>query len=154
MSAGGDPEVEELVREIRATVAERRAAGAVPPGLEEQLDRHRRWVEQRQGDPLDAVAQRLADLRAAPVLSAVHTPTASRRPGGSLVHRLVGRLVRRQVEGALQQVQARADRMLAVLEAQQGAMDDLRARLDHVLERLAALERASGGGQEPPGDGR
>ena len=91
---------------LRARVEERRRAGEYPPGLEQELDAHfQRIVSLRGGrstfrERLDAVDE-TTDAFAADAI-----PLRSRVPGGSFLHRIVAKVVRRQTEGVIAQVQA------------------------------------------------
>jgi SAM-dependent methyltransferase len=73
-------------------------------------------------------------------------------PGGKQIHRAIGKVVSRQTDGALNQVNdfARAVLMLlqAIVEnrpAHETVLPDIAARLDSVLERMAAYERMPDG---------
>ncbi|MGH8997982.1 MAG: class I SAM-dependent methyltransferase [Acidimicrobiia bacterium] len=147
--------VDDLVAELAERVAERRRAGAYPPGLEEDLtsqfrralDRtvaHDRGADRAVPDlgaPLEA-------LRRAGRFDAGSIPTESRSAAGALVHGGVARLVRRQVDGTLRQMARFAAPLQSALEALAGATEALAGqvgrlgeRVDFVEDRLAACER-------------
>lgn len=77
-------------------------------------------------------------------------PLESGLPGGQALHKAVARLVGRQTEGALQQVQAFAQPVQAALEALTAAVEqlnqlvnvDIAHSLDALYERQAIQERA------------
>lgn len=134
----GDPELESLLADLRATVAERRARGEFPEGLEEELDQHFRRIAAARRVPtsLDPLRAQIDALLAASRFSAARIPTDSAAPGGAALHRSLSRLFARQAEGILQQVQEFADR---TREALSGLVDLLGDANTHVHEELAGL---------------
>jgi O-antigen chain-terminating methyltransferase len=133
-------------------VATRRESGEYPAGLEEEMTAHfRRILHLRRGlqKPTDVDGALRAVAQALP-MEAVRIPAASGLPGGEVFHKTVARLVRRQTEGALQQVQGFARPVQAALEALAAAVEelnrtihvDLARSLDAIYERQAAQERA------------
>jgi hypothetical protein len=82
-------------------------------------------------------------------LQANRIPVESGLPGGEVVHKAVARIVGRQTQGALQQVQAFAQPVQATLEALTAAVEelyrlvqgDIAQSLDALSDRQAALER-------------
>jgi hypothetical protein len=148
----GNPDLDALVAELRVKVEERRRRGEYPPGLEEDLAAHfrrllgRRIEPPREVDirgPLDRIGQTLP-------LGPERIPAASRLPAGQAVHQVVAKLVGRQTQGILDQVQAFADPVHQALVALATALDDLSREVREdlavqvaaVLERQAAQERA------------
>jgi SAM-dependent methyltransferase len=147
----GRPDVDELVAELRERVEERRRAGAYPPGLEEDLAEHfRRILRQRMVEraPLDFAGPVQAAAEALP-LQAARIPADSALPGGQALHRAIARLVGRQTQGVLEQVQRFAQPVAEALTAIAAALEDLAEvrvdlarQLDSLSERQAAQERA------------
>src|SRR5688572_4891269 len=109
---------DDVVARIEARVEERRRAGDLPPGLEASLEGLYRWLVARR--PVRWDATRLADLVAA--VSAQVDFRSSRigyesgLPGGSALHRTVGKVVARQTDGVLEQVAAFATAVRDALE--------------------------------------
>jgi SAM-dependent methyltransferase len=149
---GGEiPDIDELVDRLRARVAARRESGTYPPDLEQDMTAHfRRILHQRRAPqalpdihgPIQAAAEALP-------LQAGRIPVSSGLPGGEVLHKAVARIVGRQTEGALQQVQAFARPALGALEALLAAVQELERTiqvdvaqsLDALYERQAAQER-------------
>ncbi len=144
-------EVDELVARLRDRVEERRRSGAYPADLEEEMTAHfRRILHQRRGPrDLPDVEGPVRAARNALPLEAKRIPTTSALPGGELLHKAVARIVSRQTQGALQQVEAFARPVQDALEALLAAIQELDRRiqvdvahsLDALYERQAAHER-------------
>lgn len=145
------PDVDTLVAELQAKVKERRRNGTYPPGLEEDLAIHFEVMlnrGMRAPRPVD-IHGPLGRIAEALPLESSRIPTVSRHPAGTAFHQTVARIVSRQTEGALQQVQAFAGPVAEALGALTTAFedlarevrDDLSTRLDTVLERQAIYER-------------
>jgi hypothetical protein len=160
----GNPDLDALVAELRVKVEDRRRRGEYPPGLEEALAAQFRRLLGRRVDPprevdvrgpLDRIEQTLP-------LGPERIPAASRLPAGQAVHQALAKLVGRQTQGILEQVQAFADPVHQTLAALAGALDDLSREVREdlavqvaaVVERQAAQERtgepAAAGGAAPP----
>jgi SAM-dependent methyltransferase len=150
-TTGPTPNVDELVAELRARVEERRRSGAYPPGLEKDLAQHFRRILRRRVEPppsRDLQAPIRAAERALP-LEAARIPTDSTFPGGVALHRAIARVVGRQTQGALEQVQAFAQPVCEALATLAAAIGDLSQELhgdvaghiDGIYERLAAQDR-------------
>jgi SAM-dependent methyltransferase len=147
------PNVDELVAELRARVEERRRSGAYPPGLEKDLAEHFRRILRRRVEPSppprDLQGPIQAARRALP-LEAARIPTDSTFPGGVALHRAIARLVGRQTQGALEQVQGFAQPVCEALAVLAAAIEDLSremrvdlpGQIDAIYERLADQERA------------
>lgn len=145
-AAAGAPDVAER---LRARVAERRAAGLYPEGLEAQLDDHyRRIVLHKATLAPDGLHDALAKLDAAGQFRS-EVPVDSSVPGGELLHRALNKAVARQGQLLASQMQEFGDVTRDVLrrlsEGQQSGAShvhgDLVGRLDAILERLDRLER-------------
>jgi len=142
--------IDPLVEMIRARVAERRKAGLYPEGLEEELDAHfKRIVAHRHDPDLSDLHSSLEVLAVRGAFSRARIPIATAMPGGDYVHRVVGKVVSRQTQGILEQVQGFADVVRetfdkvadALAEPYSHVHTDLVGQLDAIWERLAAWER-------------
>ena len=145
-------EVDEVVARLRHRVEERRRSGAYPADLEEEMTAHfRRILHQRRGPrELPDIEGPVRAARSALPLEAKQIPATSALPGGELLHKAVARIVSRQTQGALQQVEAFARPVQEALEALVAAIQELDRRiqvdvahsLDALYERQAATERS------------
>lgn len=143
------PDLDGLVARLRDRVAERRRSGTYPPGLEEALEDHfRRVVAHRASPDFTGLRARLAALDGRSRFDAARIHSQSQRPGGEALHRAVSKVVARQTQGVLDQVQRYADAVREVLEGVAAAVEDpvhvhadLVEQLDAVLERLATAQR-------------
>ena len=138
-----------VLDQLRARVAERRRSGVYPPGLEDALEDHfRRIVAHRTDHDSTDVRARIAALDERSRFDAGRIHVESQTPGGKVLHQAVAKAVGRQTQGALDQVQHYADGVRSVLVALAEALDDpahvhadLVEQFDTVLERLASAER-------------
>jgi hypothetical protein len=159
----GKPDVDALVAELRAKVEERRRSGQYPPGLEEDLGAHFQRLLARRLEPPRPVDLRgpLARIEEALPLRRDRIPLDSQVPGGAVLHKSVAKLVARQTQGVVEQVQAFAEPVRQAIEALVIAVEDLTrevreeltAQVAAVVERQAAQERAAAlqaAGGEPP----
>jgi len=142
--------IDPLVEMIRVRVAERRKAGMYPEGLEEELDAHfKRIVAHRHDPDLSDLRSSLEVLAVRGAFSRARIPLATTVPGGDYVHRVVGKVISRQTQGVLEQVQGFADVVRetfdkvadALAEPYSHVHSDLVGQLDAIWERLAAWER-------------
>lgn len=110
--------VDQIVDEIQAAVAERRASGDYPIGLEQQLeeffegmmrDLHERDIVSK---GLDAAIQRINHIVRH---FSVEVPSESRVPGLGLVHRIFAKLSRRHTQNVATQVVQLGDALLDAL---------------------------------------
>jgi hypothetical protein len=137
-----------LVEQLRARVEERRRSGYYPPGLEEDLTTHARRMlhHHTRVRPNPDLQARLQEVAAALPFDAGRIPAASGVPGGELVHKSMAKLVSRQTQGALQEVEAFArpvrDALAAIVDAFEGLAESVRMDIDALYERQAAQERA------------
>ena len=142
--------VDELVARLKARVEQRRRDGVYPPGLEDDLDAHFQRIARHRVEPdTEALEACLAALEERIAFSVERIGLESGVPGGSALHRTVSRIVGRQTQGILQQVQEFADAVRDALREMADSLDDpathvhadLVGQLDAVFERLAAFER-------------
>ena len=141
----------ELLKQIREQIDERRSDGLYPPGLEQQLERefaeimtstNRRYFASKD---LQVQLQALEDAFGR--LSG-HISTQSRIPVMSVVHRLLGKLTKRQVLGLTAQVRDVESLVVIVLkmlgefaELQEAADSRVVRELSqHVLDRIAVVD--------------
>jgi hypothetical protein len=141
----------ELLQQIQDQIEVRRAAGLYPPGLEQQLEREfaeimsstkRRYFASR-----DLQAQ-LGHLENAFIRLSGQISPRSRIPALSLVHRLVGKLTKRQVLGLTEQIRDVESivivvlKMLAEVAESQEEADSrvVRELSQHVLDRVAVVD--------------
>lgn len=140
--------------ELQSRVAERRRSGAYPPGLEAELDAHFQRIQERRSGPLSAAIDLrtpLQEVGQSLPFSAAAISTDSAIPVGGAVHHVVARVVGRQTQGVLRQVQQFASAVGASLAALTEAVErlqtelrhDLSARMDWVLDHASAQEQES-----------
>ncbi len=144
--------VEDLIVRLKARVTERERAGEYPPGLEQELDAHfdRIAVHRMPSYNFDHLRQRIAGLEHTGSFSAEHIAMDTRIPGGSQLHRTVAKVVSRQTQGILAQMQRFSDGVREALWEVVAALEspaahthvELAGELDAVFERLATYERA------------
>ena len=144
--------VEDLIAQLKHRVAEREKAGQYPPGLEAELDAHfdRIAVHRTPAYNFDHLRSRIAGLEHLGSFSPDNIQMETRIPGGSQLHRTVAKLVSRQTQGILAQMQRYSDAVREVLWEVVAALEspaahthvDLSGELDAVFERLATYERA------------
>lgn len=153
------PSVDELVGELQARVEQRRAEGHYPPDLAESMRSHfERVLHHRPQTDLEVLRQQLEKLDSVGSFDPARISLESGAPGGQWLHATVARLVHRQTQGVLEQVQQFGDAVrevlrtvLAALEEPHGHVhEDLLGQVDALLERLARLERRGDGGLERP----
>lgn len=146
--------IESLVLQLKQRVADRQRAGEYPDRLVEDLDAHfeRIAVHRLPAYNLDVLRDKLHALDVAGAFNASEISYATRIPGGSLIHRLLARIVRRQTEGVLAQTQRHADAVRAALWEVITALEtpashshvDLVGEIDAIYDKLATYERARG----------
>jgi 2-polyprenyl-3-methyl-5-hydroxy-6-metoxy-1,4-benzoquinol methylase len=145
------PDIDELVAQLRTRVESRRRAGAYPAGLEEEMSAHFRRILhlRRETRPSPDLAGPVRAAAQALPIEASKIPLESGLPGGQALHKAIARLVGRQTQGALEQVQAFAQPVHAALEAITAALQeldrainvDIAQSLGSLYERQAAQER-------------
>ena len=141
----------ELLQRIHNQIDERRAAGLYPPGLEQQLEREFAEIMSSTNRRYFASKDLQVELRhleeAFDRLSGQISPR-SRIPGISLVHRLVGKITKRQVLGLTAQIRDVESLVVVVLkmlgefaESQEAADSRVVRELSqHVLDRVAVVD--------------
>ena len=145
----GTPTIESLVDQLKARVEERRRHGEYPATLEEDLDAHfRRIVSHRFVPDLKELRRRLADVQDRMAFNPGRIGTDSSVPGGAALHRTMAKLVSRQTQGILEQVQEFAGALEQLLEVMVTALEDpihvhtdLVSQVDSILERISRYER-------------
>lgn len=147
------PDIDGIVARLQERVAQRRAEGAYPPGLEHDLDSHfHRIVAHRSDEPYDfaEIKDRMKILDAQMAFSRARIPLASGMPVTDAAHKVVDRVVARQIDGVLHQVFEFADGVREILRCLLAALEDphshmhaeLVGQIDAVFDRLATYERA------------
>jgi hypothetical protein len=141
-------DIDALVAQLQAKVEDRRRAGFYPPGLEEDMTTHARRMlhHHTRMRPEHDLRAHLRAVEAALPFDAARIPAVSGVPGGELIHKGVAKVVSRQTQGALAEVEAFArpvrDALAALVEAVEGLMETVRADIDALYERQAVHERA------------
>jgi O-antigen chain-terminating methyltransferase len=112
------PDLEQLIETLRDRVEQRRRDGAYAPGVEEELDRHfTSIVNLRQMSPtlaVDELEHAINDFQHQ-VIGRERISNASNLPGGPALHRLIGKIVARQIEGVLAQTREQQMRLGHIL---------------------------------------
>lgn len=151
-------DLQRILVELKERVAERRAAGAYPDGLEDRLGEHfRRMVAHRTQEPprQETYLTELVDQLDERIDFGLHrVDHSSGVPGGDRLHRTVAKVVARETSSVLSQLRHWAVlvnetlRTLAYLTQQPPVHfhDDLWERMDGMLQRLADAERSEAGG--------
>jgi hypothetical protein len=140
-----------LLGKIRSQVVERRAAGLYPPGLEQQLEREFAEImssTNRRYFASNELQVQLRHLEESFVRLSGQISTQSRIPGISLVHRLLGKVTKRQVLGLTAQIRDVESLVIVVLkmlgefaESQEAADSRVVRELSqHVLDRVAVVD--------------
>ena len=151
MDADEKPDVDALVVRLRERVERRRREGAYPPELEAEMDAHFQRIAAHRPGPYDyeALRSRLGELDHAMGFSPAHIEYESGLPGGTALHRTVGKAVSRQTAGILEQMHhfAQAVRdvlreIVVVLEHPNAHVHaELLGQVDALMERFADLDR-------------
>jgi hypothetical protein len=140
-----------LLGKIRSQVGERRAAGLYPPGLEQQLEREFAEImssTNRRYFASNELQVQLRHLEESFVRLSGQISTQSRIPGISLMHRLLGKMTKRQVLGLTAQIRDVESLVIIVLkmlgefaESQEAADSRVVRELSqHVLDRVAVVD--------------
>jgi SAM-dependent methyltransferase len=152
---GSTPDIDELVTRLRERIEARRRSGAYPATLEEEMTAHFRRIlhQRREARPLPDVQEAVRAAGQALPLQASRIPLTSGLPGGEMIHKTVAKVVGRQTQGIIQQVQGFAQPVQAALEALAVAVSELNRTvqadvaqsLDALYERQAVQERLLAG---------
>lgn len=132
--------VEEIVKVLQDRVAERRAAGDYPVGLEAELEAEFKAILEmthRGKDHIAALDAGLVRLRDLNSKVTGRTPVRSRIPGGKLFHRMTERLARRQVQGLANQVRGAQDETLRLLEQVVRQLEEQRLSDERLMNKMA-----------------
>jgi hypothetical protein len=132
--------VDEIVKVLQDRVAERRAAGDYPFGLEAELEAEFNAILEmthRGRDHITALDASLIRLRELNSRVSGSTPVDSRIPGGKLFHRMAERLVRRQVRGVANQVRDSQDETLRLLEQIVRQLEEQRLSDERLMNKMA-----------------
>jgi SAM-dependent methyltransferase len=143
--------IDDLIKRLRDRVEERKGRGMYPAELEADLDAHFERIAAHRPSPYDYdhLRQRLSELDEAMGFSPAHIVYESGLPGGTALHRSIGKMVSRQTAGVLEQMHRYADAMREVLREVVVVLEhpnshvhaELLGQLDGLLERLADFER-------------
>ncbi|MGH9283877.1 MAG: thioredoxin domain-containing protein, partial [Acidimicrobiales bacterium] len=119
------PELDDVLSRLHERVEERRRSGAYPPGLEDDLEAHfRRIVAHRADTDFTDIQARLANLDDRARFGAERIGGHSQFRGGEALHKVVAKLVARQTQGVVEQVQAFAEPARQAIEALVTAVED------------------------------
>lgn len=144
------PSVDELIDQLRAKVEQREREGFYPLELAQDLHEHfKRIAAHRPMADFDELRAHLHAVDLVSGFSPNRISTDSGMPGGTRFHALVGRLVARQTQGILEQMQQFADAMRLVLRTLADLVEqpqahihaDLLGKIDALFEQVAAFER-------------
>jgi 2-polyprenyl-3-methyl-5-hydroxy-6-metoxy-1,4-benzoquinol methylase len=147
-SAEGD--LDEIVSVLRSRVEARQRAGVYPAGLDEEMGAlFRRILHRREPRDLPDLEAAVAAIAAALPLQADRIPATSNLPGGTAAHRAIGKVVGRQTQGVLEQVQTFAEPVVAALrdlatavrELHETVTLDIAQSLDALYGRQSAQAR-------------
>lgn len=151
-NSGDAIDLDQLLEALRARVESRRNAGMYPSGLDEELDEHfKHLVAHRPPSPsftMDELEDVISQIQHFE-FSRAKIATKSNIPGGTGVHRVIGKSVARQVQGVLEQVQDQSQRIgnaLALLGEITDSLADAYDRrvvqqIDDLQVRLAEHQR-------------
>lgn len=155
-----------VVAEIQATVRANAAAGVYSETLEDELRSHfARILDRSEHDRFGSVWSAVDDLEALRSLPAGPKHTASRIPGGELVHKATGRLIDRQLGPDADRADLMWQATIMALRAIASILDepadhthgDLLHEIDALQDRVAVLERQvarlQGGHEQSSADG-
>jgi hypothetical protein len=142
--------VAEAIARISQRAEARKTDGEYTASFETELDRHFRGIASNLAAEKTAVRNLNRSVEAlitTPSFSRAQIDTQSRMPGGSLFHRIVGKLVSRQVEGIFQQLREHDDAQSAVLKDLAHTLEliathgfpDTERRLSVLADRVAIL---------------
>lgn len=146
------PDLAQLLETLRHRVDQRRRDGSYPPGLEGSLDAHFRQLTGAQEpaiaytvDELNEAVADLGELR----FGRAGIVTDSNLPGGSSLHRAIGKTVGRQIDGVIDQTRdyaVRVNRAVTLMAEATRLLSDVYdsqvlQQLDDLQVRLAEAHR-------------
>ena len=150
-----DVEVTEIVATLKQRVADRRAAGDYPMGLEQQLESHfDAMLESLHDDRTSTDGLRTAVDRLGATLAAVgkaDIAATSRAPGGAVIHRATMQLIKRHVQQVELELSSVASAVRDGLTESARLFEEFRSAderelngvLAMVLDRLAVVDHLS-----------
>ena len=149
------PDVDALVLRLQQRVERRRREGAYPAELEADLDAHFRRIAAHRPAPYDysGLRSRLGNLDEAMGFTPAAIAYDSGVPGGTALHRAIGKAVSRQTAGILEQLHTFAVAVRNVLQEVAVVLEhpnahvhtELLGQVDLLMERFADLERTPTG---------
>ena len=143
---------DEIVARLRDPVADRRAEGHYPPGLEQQLEHHFEQMLRTLHEDRTETERLRSDIEhVRQALGALGQPlaaTTSRVPGGNVVHGATANLLRRHTQELTGRVGAIGDAVVDALDETVRLFDvnraaderELNTVLAGVLDRLAVVD--------------
>lgn len=143
------PNLERLLAELKARVEKRRQEGEYPPELEDDLAKHfRHIVAHRIASPSRVDRKLLVKLSEAANFSRQRIEVNSQVPGGRQVHRMVRKLVARQIDGIFAQLAEFTQVLRQVLDQMAISLEeivaftrrDLGSRIELALDHIAKIE--------------
>jgi O-antigen chain-terminating methyltransferase len=146
---GDKPDFDALMETLERRIQERYASGEYPPTLEADLEEHFQRTTARVAEGEGALSVLLAELDRAGRFDTERIPVVSSVPGGSRVHRAIGAVVRRQINGVLLQLLDYHKALRAVLleimdSLPEHSFTELEARVDATLDQLGIRARLLG----------
>jgi hypothetical protein len=134
------PDVEQIVDELKRRVAERRAAGDYPIGLEAELESEFKAIlaiTHRGTDQIKVLRDRIELIEGSLKKVSGRTPNRSRFPGGRIFHRAIAKVTRRQVVGLASQTRDALHEVLAMLVSVVDQLEDQRLSDERAMNKLA-----------------
>jgi hypothetical protein len=146
-----DIDVDAIVADLKANVTRRRLAGDYPPGMEEQLEAE--FVTIMRAVHRDEIGTSELGVRVGKVADAttnlrIDSANDSRVPGGSSVHAVAGRLIRRHTGALAASVRSLGAEVTAALHEVQRLFEVQREAderqineiLSAVIDRVAVID--------------
>jgi hypothetical protein len=147
-------DLDAILEQIRQTVDANTASGVYDEDLESELRSHYARVLSREDrrDRFDSLRVSLEKVEERRGFSSARIATVSGVPGGEVLHRTAARIVGRQVNGLVEQLNDFGDALMPALNLLANSLSDPRAHahedlvheLDTLQDRVAVVERALG----------
>lgn len=147
-------DLDQILAEIRAAVDANTASGVYSDEIENELRSHYARVLDREDrrDRFDALRKSLERLDVQRGFSASRISTSSGMPGGEVLHKTAAKIVSRQVNGLVEQLNDFSDVLMPALnllassvsEPRSHTHEDLVHEIDTLQDRVAVLERSIG----------